>query len=357
MTRVLITGGLGFLGSNLVREFARSGWSVRILNRPGKRKSGFIHPEGHEIVWGDIRDSEAVNRATAGCEVAVHTVSNFREARTDRDAFAINVGGTDTMLEAAARHRVSRVVLCSTIGVHGSLAQAPGNESSPLNPGDVYQETKVAAEQHARAFEQRTSIPVCILRPASLYGPGDLRMLKLFRMIQQQRFLMFGRGDAFFHPAFIEDVARAFVLAASHPGAAGETFIIGGNHYLPLRDLIRAVARHLGVPPPGLHIPLAPANALAFVCELACRPFGIEPPLHRRRMSFFRNNRAFSIEKARSVLGYRPQVDVEEGIDRTIAWYVSKGYLTRRKAVDAETSLRPPEAAVSPEAFRAPDTT
>lgn len=356
MKRVLITGGLGFLGSALVTEFAAAGFDTRIFSRVGRRAASFMHPSGYPITWGDIRDREAVNRAVRGVNIVVHTVSNFREAKTDRDAYPINVGGTDNVLEACARHRVERVVLCSTIGVHGNVADVPATESSPCNPGDIYQETKVEVERRARIFEQERKIPVCILRPASLYGPGDLRMLKLFRMIQRHRFVMMGRGDAHFHPAYIDDVARGFLLAATHRNAPGETFIIGGDGYLPLRDLIEAIARHLHVRPPRIHLPLAPVELLARACEAVCRPFNIEPPLHRRRMSFFRNNRGFSIAKAQRLLGYQPRVSLDEGLERTIAWYESRGLLANRSDHAAGRRFRPAGPLAPPEAVRSPDT-
>lgn len=357
MKRVLITGGLGFLGSALVTEFAASGFDLQIFNRQGRRAAGFVHHAGHPVHWGDIRDSGAVDRAVEGMDIVVHTVSNFREVRTDRDAYPINVGGTDNLLNACARHRVKRVVLCSTIGVHGNVARVPATEESPFNPGDIYQETKVEVERRARAFEREQDLPVCILRPASIYGPGDLRMLKLFRMIQRRRFVMLGRGEANFHPAYIDDVARAFVLAAVHPQAAGETFIIGGEEYLPLRKLVEAVARHLQVPPPGIRIPLAPVEFLARVCEAACRPLNLEPPLHHRRMSFFRNNRGFTIARAKRLLGFEPRVNLAEGLERTIAWYEARGLLARRSAALPARVLTPVAAVARPEADPASDTT
>jgi nucleoside-diphosphate-sugar epimerase len=354
--RVLVTGGLGFLGSALVAEFTSAGFDTRVFNRLGRRTPAFAHPSGIHVTWGDIRDSEAVNRAVEGVDIVVHTVSNFREARTDHDAFPINVGGTDNVLAACTAHRVERIVLCSTIGVHGDVAQVPANEESPFNPGDVYQETKVEIERRARAFEQASGIPVCILRPASLYGPGDMRMLKLFRMIQRRRFVMMGDGQSNFHPAYIDDVARAFVLAAVEKRAAGETFIVGGEGYLPLRHLVEAIARHLQVAPPGIRIPLAPVEFLARACEAVCRPFDIEPPLHRRRMSFFRNNRGFSIDKAKRVLGFQPRVSLDEGLERTINWYESKGLLAARSAQSGRVAT-PVAAPVQPGAGHSPDTT
>jgi dihydroflavonol-4-reductase len=215
----------------------------------------------------------------------------------------------------------------------------------------------VEIERRARAFEREHNIPICILRPASLYGPGDLRMLKLFRMIQRRRFVMMGTGQANFHPAYIDDVARAFVLAAIDQRAAGQTFIIGGEGYLPLSQLVEAIARHLRVSPPGLRLPLGPMDLLARACEAVCAPLHIEPPLHRRRMSFFRNNRGFRIDKAKRLLGYHPRVTLDEGLERTISWYESHGMLAPRAPAQPGRVLTPVAAAVQPEAGQSPDTT
>jgi nucleoside-diphosphate-sugar epimerase len=180
-------------------------------------------------------------------------------------------------------------------------------------------------------------------------------MLKLFRMIQRRQFIMLGKGDAFFHPAYIEDVARAFVLGAVHDRAAGQTFIIGGERYLLLRDLVAAIAHRLQVPSPGMRIPLWPVDYLARICEIVCAPLHLEPPLHRRRMSFFRNNRAFTIEKAKALLGYEPQVGLDEGLERTISWYEAHELLARRPAANGDL-LRPSAVVAQTEAGPVSDT-
>ncbi len=111
------------------------------------------------------------------------------------------------------------------------------------------------------------------------------------------------------------------------PGVDGETFIIGGPHYLPLRRYVATAAAALGVKPPRFHVPYKPVELAARLCEALCRPFGIEPPLHRRRLTFFKHNRAFSIDRARKRLGYAPQIELDEGFRRTVAWYRAQGML------------------------------
>ena len=324
---VAVTGGSGFLGSHLTRRLLASGHSVAVLVRD-PAKLGPLGLEPTTVVTGDIRDSEAVGRLVEGADAVIHTVSNFRTARQPRaEAVGVNVDGTRTALEQAERAGVGRFIHCSTIGVHGDVKVTPANEEAPFGPGDEYQETKLEAEEVVRPRIGATPMGMTILRPGSMYGPGDMRMLKMFRMLASRRFMMLGPCEENFHAVYIDDVVDGFLLALDNPAAVGETFLIAGAHYLPLRDYIAAAARAVGAPMPWLRLPYAPMHLAAVVCEGSCKPFGIEPPLHVRRVRFFKNNRAFDITKARERLGYAPRVDLDEGLARTVAWYREQGLL------------------------------
>lgn len=324
---ILITGGLGFLGSHLSSRLSTSGEAVRILARPS-RQTVQEGPPSSQVVWGDIRDPEAVDRAVEGAEVVIHLVSNFRKGGSDeKEAHAVNVEGTRNVLAACSRHGVRQLIHCSTIGVHGSVLEIPATEKSPFNPLDLYQETKLQAEQEVWRHHGTTGLPVTVIRPISMFGPGDRRMLKLFRMIKNRRFVMVGEGDALFQPAYIDDVVDGFLLALRNDRALGEAFIVGGEEYVPLRELVSLIAAELGVQPPWLRVPLRPILTLADLCEKCCIPLGIEPPLHRRRVSFFQNDRAFSIEKARRLLGFQPRMPLRDALRATIGWYRVHGWL------------------------------
>lgn len=323
---ILITGGLGFLGSHIASRLSASGETVRILARPQPQT-----PEeapSREVVWGDIRDAEAVDRAVQGAQVVIHLVSNFRKGGSDeKEAHAVNVEGTRNVLQACSRYGVRQLIHCSTIGVHGSVLEIPANENTAFNPLDLYQETKLQAEQEVWKHHRETGLPITVVRPISMFGPGDRRMLKLFRMIQKGRFVMVGEGDALFQPAYIDDVVDGFVRCLRNDQAVGEAFIVGGDEYVPLRDLVGMIANELGVAPPRLRLPLRPILTLADLCEKCFVPFGLEPPLHRRRVSFFQNNRAFSIDKARRVLGFQPRMNLRDSLRATIGWYRTQGWL------------------------------
>ena len=231
------------------------------------------------------------------------------------------------MIEAAARSGARRVVHCSTVGVHGDIEHPPAGEDAPFRPGDVYQATKVEGEAIARQASADTGIAVVIARPTGIYGPGDRRLLKLFRGVARRRFVVLGNGRIYYHLTYIDDLVEGFRLCGEVPAAAGRTYILAGGEVTTLDELVGLVAREAGVPPPRLHLPVWPFWTAGALCEALCAPLGIEPPLYRRRVDFFTKSRAFDISRARAELGYAPQVGLRDGIQRTLAWYKTVGWL------------------------------
>ena len=204
---------------------------------------------------------------------------------------------------------------------------APAAEDAPLAPGDVYQRTKLEGERAARDASKAKGIEVVIARPTGIYGPGDRRLLKLFRGVARRRFVILGDGRIFYHLTYIDDLAEGFRLCATVPGAAGRTYILAGGEVTTLNELTAIVAEEAHVPPPRLHLPVWPVWIAGAACEALCAPLGLEPPLYRRRVDFFTKSRAFDITRARQELGYAPQVGLREGIRRTLAWYRDAGWI------------------------------
>jgi dihydroflavonol-4-reductase len=321
-----VTGATGFLGSNLVKGLLAEGYEVRAHARDAEKAR---HLDRRVKVFiGDICDANVLTEMSAGCDWVFHTVSNFRTAAGPPESYRrVNVEGTRTALEAAAAAGVKRFIHCSTIGVHGDVRETPATENAPFNPGDLYQETKLEAESMVREAVGRWPMEIVVVRPCSMYGPGDLRMLKMFRMLTKRTFFKAGPCRENFHAVYIDDVVNGFLRAATAPDISGEVFFIGGASFLPLDEYINVAARAVGAPKPFLRVPYGLLHSAAWLCERIFVPLGLEPPLHVRRVRFFKNNRAFSIEKARRVLGYDPQVSLEDGMRRTVDWYREQGYL------------------------------
>ncbi|MGI9302370.1 MAG: NAD-dependent epimerase/dehydratase family protein [Gammaproteobacteria bacterium] len=325
---VAVTGATGFLGSHLTERLLKDGYSIRVLARSEGKAAG-LEGRVEKVVCADINDRKAIDELVAGADTVFHLVSNFRTASGPPESYRrINVDGTLTVLEAASAAGVKRFVHCSTIGVHGHVESTPATEESPYNPGDLYQETKTEAERRIIAFmPQAADLEVVIVRPCSMYGPGDMRMLKMFKMLAKRLFFIVGPCRENFHAVYIDDVVEGFMRILNTPDIGGETFIIGGREYLPLKQYIDLAAEAVGAPPPILKFPYWFFYSAAVVCESLCVPLRIEPPLHRRRVRFYRNNRAFSIAKASHTLGYSPKVELRDGMRSTVAWYRENGHL------------------------------
>lgn len=323
----LVTGATGFTGGHLARMLVGRGHQVRALVRD-RSKAADLEAAGVELVEGDLRDPHALDRAVAGIDRVYHIAAMYRQAGLPADTYrAVNALAVRDIIEASARAGVKRVLHCSTVGVHGDVEHPPANEDAPLRPGDVYQNTKLEGECLAREAGQRLGIDVTIARPTGIYGPGDRRLLKMFRGVARGRFPMLGPGTIYYHLTYIDDLCEGFRLCAEHPAGAGRTYILAGGEVTTLNALVALVAEVAGVKPPGLHLPVWPFWIAGAACEALCAPLGIEPPLYRRRVDFYTKSRAFDIARARTELGYAPQVGLREGSRRTLDWYRAQGWL------------------------------
>jgi nucleoside-diphosphate-sugar epimerase len=197
---------------------------------------------------------------------------------------------------------------------------------------DLYHRTKLDGELAILELARQTEtggMTITVNRPAMVYGPTDRRMLKLFRMILGGRFLMIGSGKVLAHLGHIEDQTESFLLCAvaPHEQVHGEAFNIASGEPISLNALAKLIAEAGGTELRRLRVPVAPVWFAAWLCEAVCRPFGIKPPLFRRRVGFFTHNRAFDLGKAERVLGFSSRWSNEEGVRNTIAWYRRVGWL------------------------------
>ena len=346
-TPALVTGATGFTGGALARAMQQRGYAVRALVRnPIAQSARALAERGIELVEGDITDADAVKRAAEGVELIQHVAAIFRTAgHADQYYHDVNVKGVEHVIAAARHHGTPRTVHCSTVGVHGHVSTIPADEDAPYNPGDIYQDTKLEGE---KVMQQAIAegLPGVIFRPAGMYGPGDMRFLKVFRGLQKRRFPMFGSGEVTYQFTYIDDLVDGIILCGQHPDALGGLFILCGDGWVSLNHFVQLVAAAVGGKPPSIHWPLGPLLAAAKVCELACKPLGIDPPLHVRRCEFYIKARAFCNAKAKRVLGFQPRIGMAEGVYRTAQWYHEQGLIgpvVAREAYDDAIASLPDE--------------
>jgi len=326
LMRCLVTGATGFTGGYLAHALKARGHDVRALVRPGSNIQSLIDA-GVEIVEGQLVNPADIEAATRGCDQIYHIAAVYRTAgHTDQHYYDVNVGSTEHLLAAARKFGCERMVHCSTIGVHGHVEHPPANETYRVAPDDVYQRSKLAAEKLV-AQAQAQGQPAVIFRPGAIYGEGDTRFLKLFRAVARRRFVMIGSGQTRLHLVHVDDLVQGIMLCGTQPAALGEIFILAGPAAPTLNEIAAEIARAAGVAPPRLRIPVAPLYAAGWLCEMLCVPFGINPPLHRRRVGFFTHHREFDCSKAILRLGYAPRIGPADGIRRTFDWYRQQGML------------------------------
>jgi nucleoside-diphosphate-sugar epimerase len=263
-----------------------------------------------------------------GVDLVHHLAAAFRELDVPNSYYdEVNVGGTKIVLAAAFEQRVKKFIYCSTCGVHGNVDHPPADENAPIQPGDYYQQTKYDAEPWVQSYQEQ-GMETIILRPTAIYGPGDPeRFQMIFRRVAKGVFPMFGKGTTLYHPLYIDNLVDALILAMEPGKGAGQAYLIGDADYVSIETLVRQTAQALGVEVTIPHYPILPLVVAGHVCEKLCKPLKIAPPIFPRRVDWFRQNRAFSISKARRELGYQPKIDLEEGLKRTGQWYRHEGYI------------------------------
>ena len=328
--RVLITGASGFIGCQLAQQAMRLGHqvtAVTALNNDVERaRCQRLTDAGVRVAVAPLADRAALERLLAQQEAVIHLAAAQHEAGAPEAYFReVNVEGTRTLLELAVRCGVARFVYGSTIGVYGSQPGARLDEDSPLAPDNPYGRTKAEAERVAREFAAQ--IGLCIVRISETYGPGDMRLLKLFRALQSGRYLTLGDGRNLHQLIYVEDLAQGLLAAMQTTAASGTTVLLAGSEVLSTDAMVAAIGAAVGRPRPPRHVPLWPFVIAAGVCERVMPALGMRPLLHRRRLDFFRKSFQFSAAAAERVLGFRAATSFTTGARLTADWYRAQGLL------------------------------
>lgn len=327
--KVLITGGTGFIGSRLALRCVEKGYSVRVLgqeNTPAESENRkLVEEKGAEVILTSVTDRESIFELLKGVDIVFHLAAAQHEMNIpDQRFWDVNVTGTKNMLEGSVNTGLKRFVHGSTIGVYGSL-EGVIDEQSRCEPDNIYGVTKLEGEKLALSFKEK--LPVVVVRISETYGPGDRRLLKLFKAINKNVFFMIGDGKNVHHLIYVDDLIDGFLLAATADQALGKVFVVSGKEPVTTNDMIATIAEQLGKNSPKFRVPLSPVLMAATIFEKLLRPVGVQPPIHRRRMDFFKKSFTFSQERASNVLGFVPKVSFKQGVFETVNSYKKMGHL------------------------------
>lgn len=326
---VMITGGTGFIGSRLALECLNRGHAVKVLGQENTPAESFnrkiVEDRGGQVIIGSVTNINGLPELFQGVDVVFHLAAAQHEMNVPDQKFRdVNVTGTKNILEASILAGAKRFVHGSTIGVYGSI-DGVIDEQTPCNPDNIYGVTKFEGEKLALSYCDR--IPVVAIRIPEVYGPGDRRLLKLFKAIKRNAFVVIGSGENLHHLIFIDDLVEGLLQSAVHPAAANRLFLLAGKEPVTTDQMVAAISRHLGATPPRFHAPMLPFLVAAIVLEKSLRPLGIQPPLHRRRLDFFKKSFTLSTRLAEQAFGFSPREDFHQGALKTAKWYQEMGYL------------------------------
>jgi UDP-glucose 4-epimerase len=311
MSRVLVTGGAGFIGSNLVEALVASGNDVRVLDdlsTGALDNLADIRP-APEVVLGDIRDPETVLQASDGVEVLYHLAALPSVARSVGDPLTthrVNVDGTLNVLQSARSTGVRRMIYASSSSVYGDTPRLPKEEDMPLSPQSPYAASKAAGEGYSRSFAHAYGLETVSLRFFNVFGPRQDPTSQYSAVIP--RFInhmlagsspeIFGDGEQSRDFTYVANVVEALKLAATAgPDAVGQALNVGFGSRTTLLELVATINDLLGTT-------IAPSFS-------AARPGDI------------RHSHA-DITKAERLIGYRPSVSVQAGLEKTIAWFAAR---------------------------------
>jgi nucleoside-diphosphate-sugar epimerase len=322
----LITGANGFLGAWLAKALAARKDTVACLLRPTSDTSALAGVP-YTRMDGDVTDMASLERAVAGHDVVFH-LAGIRRAATREEFMRVNAEGTRYLCEALLKAGgKARLVLCGSLAASGpSSASRPHVEEDPFHPAEWYGESKGEAERIALSYKDR--LPVTVIRPPRILGPGDHENLTFFKLVKKGIRLEIGGGPRPLTLVDVEDVVDLMLVLAERPEALGESFFVAGPQHLTMDELQDIGARELGVKTRTVHLSPWVLKGLASAADVVTRATGRKLPLNRKlARQLLAPAWTCSGAKAERLLGFRPQRDVVDSIRRSARWYQEQGWL------------------------------
>jgi nucleoside-diphosphate-sugar epimerase len=324
----LVTGATGFLGSHLAERLLLTGWPVRVLVRdPGKAQ--LLQQRGAEVVVGDLTAPASLAPALDGVDTVFHCAALVTNWAPWSDFLAVTVRGTENLLAGAARAPLRRFIHVSTIRVYDDRScrrRGVATEETPLGARGYrhfgyYARAKVMAE--ALVWQRRDALPVTVLRPAWIYGPGDETILPpLVEFLRSPRARWPSRTDPCADPIYVTDVADCAIAAALRPEAVGQAYNVAPADRISVRRFLGLLCSALGIRPPTRSAPYWLSAATAGMVEGVARLRGraCAPTVNRAGVAILAHDVRHDPAKAERELGWRSSVGLEEGVRRTAEW-------------------------------------
>ncbi len=324
--RILITGASGFVGTHVAEACLRRGWPIHLLARASSYLCHLEKQPGVTVIRGELHDPAAVGLALADVDAVIHCAAKVGDWGPVAEYRKANVESLRVLLDVCKGLALSRFIHMSSLGVYPPRHHYGSDETTPLprKHRDGYTQSKVESDQLALQYHRDVGVPVVVLRPGFIYGPGDRTVMP--RIIDNLRsgFIRYpGGGQQALNTIFVRNLVDAVFLALDHENAVGQVYNLTDGEPVSKRRFIEKIADTLDLSRPTRTPPLWFAWMVTGLYERCYQLMGAKeaPPYNFARLKFMGLNLDFSIEKARAELGYRPRVNFDDAMAETLAWY------------------------------------
>jgi nucleoside-diphosphate-sugar epimerase len=323
--RLAVTGANGFIGSHLCEALVRRGHVVRAIVQPGTPLDNLSGIDV-ELASADLRDPESLERAVTGCEVVFHLAAYVSDHGRKQTFDEINVRGTRRLVNACIERHVRRFVFMSSLAVHTYRGHSAGDEDTPRDQ-EVFEYgcSKRTGEEIVERVWSERALETVIVRPGLFpFGPRDRNgFARVAATLESGRFPIVNGGRAVVCTAYVENLAEGVALCGERADAAGRTYVVSDGRRVSWRQLLEGIAGALEVPCSFTDVPSVLAYPVAVLWE------GVngllfpdrDPTLTRYRVAVAARDLFFDAARARRDLEWKPKVDLEQAIDKTVAWY------------------------------------
>lgn len=330
MSGVLITGATGFIGCRFAELRKQRGMHVRAIglttSKIEEQRGRALTKLGVDLTVASLDDLDAIDRSLDDVSTVIHLAAAQHEANVSESYFHdVNVDATRALLGRCEKLGVENFFYASSIGVYGETNGTKVTSRSQVQPDNCYGRSKLAAEQALAQHDG--AVRIFIGRIGETYGPWDWRLHKLFAGIARRRFVIAGQGNNLHQPIYVDNLSDAVDQLLQTQTLSGVPIVLCGDEAITTREMCNSIADAVEKSIPSWRVPMWPLLAGAIGMEMTLGRFGIQPPLHRRRLDFFRKSLSFCTNQRKNLLNLAPQVSFAEGSKRTLCWYKRHNWL------------------------------
>lgn len=320
--KILVTGATGFVGHHLVRLLLEKKENISCLVRDKNIKDPLFQKVN--LIKGCVEDKKSLVNALKNIDVVYHLAAiSGKSAVSPKLYQEININGVKNILDASIKQKIKRLVFISSNAVTGSLKKVPGDENSPYNPTNWYEKSKVAGEDLINEAIKKQKLSAVIVRPGSIYGPGNANsnMAQFIKMGAKGFAILPGNGENAWDMIYVSDCVQGIYLAGTVPKINGQTFIITGPKPVKVNEILKMAGFAVKKTPKIIHLPLLPMKITGQVFTLIENLFNLPMPFSAKTVQILSEDRYHTSQKAQKLLGFKPSINIKEGISQTIAWY------------------------------------